>query len=104
MDQRRLGQPLFSNGRARNGFTSQQSAIKLAEKYKDLAKEALSSGDKILSENYFQHADHFTRIIDEKNLSSNQNKIQTNTTTSSSEKTQAENIETNQSQVIKEEK
>ena len=38
------------------------NASKLIEKYNDLAREALSSGDKILSENYFQHADHFTRI------------------------------------------
>ena len=34
-----------------------------------MAKEALSSGDKILSENYLQHVDHFTRIISHKNLS-----------------------------------
>ena len=39
---------------------------KLIEKYNDLAREALSKGDKILSENYFQHADHFTRILAEK--------------------------------------
>ena len=38
------------------------NAPKLIEKYNDLAREALSNGDKILSENYFQHADHFTRI------------------------------------------
>ena len=38
------------------------NASKLIEKYNDLAREALSGGDKILSENYFQHADHFTRI------------------------------------------
>ena len=41
------------------------NASKLIEKYNDLAREALSSGDKILSENYFQHADHFTRIQNE---------------------------------------
>ena len=39
------------------------NASKLIEKYNNLAREALSSGDKILSENYFQHADHFTRIL-----------------------------------------
>ena len=39
------------------------NASKLIEKYSNLAREALSSGDKILSENYFQHADHFTRIL-----------------------------------------
>ena len=44
------------------------NAPKLIEKYNNLAREALSSGDKILSENYFQHADHFKRIINE-NLS-----------------------------------
>ena len=41
------------------------NASKLIDKYNNLAKEALSSGDKILSENYFQHADHFTRILSE---------------------------------------
>ena len=41
------------------------NASKLIEKYNNLAREALSSGDKILSENYFQHADHFTRVLNE---------------------------------------
>ena len=41
------------------------NASKLIEKYNDLAREALANGDKILSENYFQHADHFSRIIEE---------------------------------------
>ena len=41
------------------------NAPKLIEKYENLAREALSNGDKILSENYFQHADHFTRILNE---------------------------------------
>ena len=43
-----------------------QNANKLIEKYSDLAREALSNGDKILSENYFQHADHFLRISNNK--------------------------------------
>ena len=42
------------------------NAPKLIEKYNDLAREALSNGDKILSENYLQHADHFTRVLNEK--------------------------------------
>ena len=62
------------------------NAPKLIEKYNNLAREALSSGDKILSENYFQHADHFTRILNEqekkrsiKNLeNSKNNEIKTN--------------------------
>ena len=41
------------------------NAPKLIEKYNDLAREASSSGDKILSENYLQHADHFTRVMNE---------------------------------------
>ena len=41
------------------------NAVKLIEKYNDLAREALASEDKILSENYFQHADHFTRVQNE---------------------------------------
>ena len=42
------------------------NAPKLIEKYNDLAREALSNGDKILSENYLQHADHFTRILNQR--------------------------------------
>ena len=54
------------------------NASKLIEKYNNLAREALSNGDKILSENYFQHADHFTRISNEqdnqkKSISTNNN-------------------------------
>jgi len=53
------------------------NASKLIEKYNDLAREASSNGDKILSENYFQHADHFTRILTEqanaKSLNDNEN-------------------------------
>ena len=44
------------------------NAPKLIEKYNNLAREALSSGDKILSENYFQHADHFTRILNDQEI------------------------------------
>ena len=42
------------------------NAAKLIDKYNDLAREASSNGDKILSENYLQHADHFTRVLNEK--------------------------------------
>ena len=44
------------------------NAPKLIEKYNNLAREALSGGDKILSENYFQHADHFTRVSNEQEI------------------------------------
>jgi len=50
------------------------NAPKLIEKYNNLAREALSGGDKILSENYFQHADHFTRILnDQENMKRTKN-------------------------------
>ena len=54
------------------------NASKLIEKYSNLAREALSTGDKILSENYFQHADHFTRILNEQEISKKQ-KLYNNT-------------------------
>ena len=60
------------------------NAPKLIEKYNNLAREALSSGDKILSENYFQHADHFTRIQVENN-NYKKNKISQNLENKSSE-------------------
>ncbi len=44
------------------------NAPKLIEKYNDLAREASSNGDKILSENYLQHADHFTRVLNEREI------------------------------------
>ena len=62
----------FSNSQARNNFRHTQSAEKLFEKYNALAKEAMSSGDKTLSENYLQHADHFMRIIEDKNKNKDQ--------------------------------
>ena len=66
----------FSNARGKVNFKSHQSAEKLLEKYKILAKEALSSGDRILSENYLQHIDHFERMVSHKNLNQNENSSQ----------------------------
>ena len=51
------------------------NASKLIQKYSNLAREALSGGDKILSENYFQHADHFTRILNEQDAQRKLNTI-----------------------------
>ena len=48
---------------------------KIIEKYKNLAKEALSDGDKILHENYLQHSDHFSRILSEVNILKTKNNI-----------------------------
>ena len=66
------------------------NASKLVEKYNDLAREALSKGDKILSENYFQHADHFARILSEK-----QNHKELKNDTIQGDKTISENNELN---------
>ncbi len=56
----------------RNPSRNNQNAAKLVEKYNNLAREALSSGDKILSENYLQHADHFLRILSLQIINKNQ--------------------------------
>jgi hypothetical protein len=66
-DHNRLRSNSFSNNHTRNNFRNNQSAEKLLEKYSTLAKEASSSGDKTLSENYLQHADHYARVVSEKN-------------------------------------
>ena len=61
--------PNFSNNdnfKRKAPGRNNHNAPKLIEKYNDLAREALSNGDKILSENYLQHADHFTRILNER--------------------------------------
>ena len=64
-----------SDFKHRNPGRNNQNAAKLIEKYNNLAREASSSGDKILSENYLQHADHFPRILNlqEQNKISNEN-------------------------------
>ena len=62
-----------SEFRHRNPSRNNQNAAKLVEKYNNLAREALSSGDKILSENYLQHADHFSRILSMQEINKNQN-------------------------------
>jgi len=70
------------------------NAPKLIEKYNDLAREASSNGDKILSENYLQHADHFTRVLNEREtfkkekLLDNKTEINTNSIEDSSAKAQ----------------
>ena len=56
----------YNNGssfKRRHPGKNNQNAAKLVEKYNDLAREALSNGDKILSENYLQHSEHFSRIL-----------------------------------------
>ena len=52
-----------SDFKHKNPGRNNQNAAKLVDKYNNLAREALSTGDKILSENYLQHADHFARIL-----------------------------------------
>ncbi len=71
----RLRNNSFSDGQTRSNFGAFLSAEKLFEKYSSLAKEAMSSGDKILSEHYLQHADHFIRVVEDKNRNRNQIKI-----------------------------
>ena len=67
-----LDRPKYSSNFSKNENFQRKSpgrnnhnASKLIEKYSNLAREALSTGDKILSENYFQHADHFTRVLND---------------------------------------
>ena len=82
------------------------NAPKLIEKYNDLAREASSNGDKILSENYLQHADHFTRVLNEREnirkerFSDNKTVDQANL----SEETKMQNEEISKSNIVNEAK
>ena len=103
----------FKNNGDRSKFTSNYSnndsfkrkipgrnnhnASKLIEKYTDLAREAASNGDKILSENYFQHADHFTRILNEQD---NFKKVKFEEKKASIETSLKQSIDTNESKTI----
>ena len=69
-----------SSFKRRHPGKNNQNAAKLVEKYNDLAREALSNGDKILSENYLQHSEHFSRILlsQENTRNHNENLIDSN--------------------------
>ena len=70
------------------------NASKLIEKYNNLAREALSIGDKIMSENYFQHADHFSRVLNDQELHKKNKNLESfnNKNTQDIKETQKENI------------
>ncbi len=91
----------FSNNQTRNNFRPTQSAEKLLEKYNSLAKEAMSLGDKTLCENYLQHADHFMRIIEDKNKSRDQSTVNVINKSTVDDKRPSENSEIKQEDVTK---
>ena len=97
----RLRPNSFSNEQIRNKFRPPLSAEKLLEKYSSLAREAMSSGDKTLSENYLQHADHFMRIIEEKNRNRNLSKVNVTGKLDESRKNLSENSNVKLSEEIK---
>ncbi len=69
------------NGFRRKSNRNNGNVEKLITKYNELAREALSNGDKILSENYYQYADHFLRISieqKERQKDKSQSAIETN--------------------------
>ena len=98
---RRNGNGHKPNGDYNNGSSfkrrypgkNNQNAAKLVEKYNDLAREALSNGDKILSENYLQHSEHFSRILISQENSRNQNENTSDTNTGNQVKHETENKE-----------
>ena len=100
---RRLISGAFSNARDKNNFKPHQSVEKLLERYKLLAKEALSSGDRTLSENYLQHVDHFERIISQKKSNQNGNNSQVGNINKEQNNNLSTDSTTNQGSVTKNE-
>ena len=98
---RRNGNGHKSNGDYGNGSSfkrrhpgkNNQNAAKLVEKYNDLAREALSNGDKNLSENYLQHSEHFSRILMSQENARNHSENLTESIVSDSKKVDSENKE-----------
>ena len=94
------------NFRRKAPSRNNHNAPKLIEKYNDLAREASSNGDKILSENYLQHADHFTRILNEqenyKKLKFAENKPTENTTETQESLDKSEEIKTEDKKIVAE--
>ena len=87
----------FGNGssfKRRHPGKNNQNAAKLVEKYNDLAREALSNGDKILSENYLQHSEHFSRILISQENSRIHNSNETEVNSNNQVKVETKNKET----------
>ncbi len=88
----------ISELKKRNYSRNSLNFSKLIHKYSDLAREALSIGDKILYENYMQHAEHFVRISENNSNNSNSKIVSSETmseasVTKFSEKKTTKNIE-----------
>src|SRR5277367_6359282 len=49
------------------------TAQQLFEKYLQLGRDATSSGDRVTAESYFQHAEHYFRILNAMNQAAAQN-------------------------------
>ena len=90
---RRNGSGHKPNGEFNNGSSFKR---KYPEKYNDRAREALSNGDKILSENYLQHSEHFSRILtsQENSRSHNENASDANTSSQLKVEDQNKDLET----------
>jgi hypothetical protein len=83
-----------SSFKRRHPGKNNQNAAKLVEKYNDLAREALSNGDKILSENYLQHSEHFSRIlISQENLKVNSENLTDNVSNQIKTETDSKELE-----------
>ena len=72
--------------RNNGSMTNPYNVEKAAQKYQQLAKDALTSGDPVLHENYLQHAEHFNRRLSELNVKPKETKIQKPETMSLAEK------------------
>ena len=88
-----------SDFRKKNYNRNYLNSSKLIQKYSDLAREALSSGDKILYENYLQHAEHFIRVSENSNSSNIKNGSNQSLNEASINKLNEENI--NQKEEVK---
>ena len=60
----------FKRNRPRNGKNggNKKNHIQSRDRYLDKAKSALASGDRVGAENFFQHAEHYARMISEKEI------------------------------------
>lgn len=53
-------------GGNRGGNVSRGNPRQLLDKYKALAREAMQAGERVLAEYYYQHADHYQRVLNER--------------------------------------
>ena len=87
-------------GRNNGSMTNPFNVEKTAQKFQQLAKDALTSGDPVLYENYLQHAEHYNRRLAELNFKPKQQNLEKTEMTNNTKIEKIEEIEKSENKKV----